>query len=326
MGEASASIASATCALAAPITTCARQRYEAALPLYRKVGSVLGEANCIQSLGDIALARSDHDGARERYEAALPLYRKVGAALGEANCIKSLGDIALRRSDHAARARLRGGAAALPQGRRRARRGQLHLSLGDIALGRSDHEGAREATRRPCRFIARSATCSARRMRPGPRRHRAGPLRPRGRAQGLRGRCRSIARSAPCSARPMHPSLGDIALARSDHGARARPTRRRCRSTARSATRSARPVAFKGLGDIEEAKARRSERAGYERAGLRHEGRIPEPYSIGGAHRRLARVAATPAEATARNARRRGGAWASIGRADLIAKFLDETP
>ena len=71
----------------------ARQRYEAALPLYRKVGAVLGEANCIKSLGDIALRRSDHDGARQRYEAALPLYRKVGDVLGEANCIQSLGDI-----------------------------------------------------------------------------------------------------------------------------------------------------------------------------------------------------------------------------------------
>ena len=65
----------------------ARQRYEAALPLYQKVGDVLGEANCIQSLGDIALRRSDHEGARQRYEAALPLYQKVGDALGEANCI-----------------------------------------------------------------------------------------------------------------------------------------------------------------------------------------------------------------------------------------------
>jgi tetratricopeptide (TPR) repeat protein len=71
----------------------ARQRYEEALPLYQKVGDVLGEANCFQSLGDIALARSDHEAARQRYEEALPLYRKVGSVLGEANCIQSLGDI-----------------------------------------------------------------------------------------------------------------------------------------------------------------------------------------------------------------------------------------
>jgi hypothetical protein len=50
--------------------------------------------------------------------------------------------------------------------------------------------------------------------------------------------------------------------------------------------------------------------------------RIPEPDSIGDTHLRLALRSATPAEAeTHREAARR--AWASIGRADLIAKYLD---
>ena len=51
-------------------------------------------------MGDIALARSDHEAARRAYEEALPLYRQVGSVLGEANCISGLGDIALGRSDH----------------------------------------------------------------------------------------------------------------------------------------------------------------------------------------------------------------------------------
>jgi len=67
---------------------------------FHDAGDLLGEANCIKSLGDIALARSDHEGARQRYEAALPLFHKVGNVIGEANCIASLGDIALARSDH----------------------------------------------------------------------------------------------------------------------------------------------------------------------------------------------------------------------------------
>jgi hypothetical protein len=52
----------------------ARSRFEEALPLYHRLGDFVGEANCIQRLGDIALARSDHDTARSRFAAALALY------------------------------------------------------------------------------------------------------------------------------------------------------------------------------------------------------------------------------------------------------------
>lgn len=53
----------------------------------------MDQAYCIRSLGDIALRRSDHDGARTAYDEALPLYRQVGDVLGQANCISRLGDI-----------------------------------------------------------------------------------------------------------------------------------------------------------------------------------------------------------------------------------------
>jgi tetratricopeptide (TPR) repeat protein len=76
-----------------------REAYQRAQPLYEQIGDVLGQANCIQRLGEIALRRSDHDGAREAYQRAQPLYEQTGNVLGQANCITGLGDIALRRSD-----------------------------------------------------------------------------------------------------------------------------------------------------------------------------------------------------------------------------------
>jgi len=74
---------------------------EAALPLFRQVGDALGEANCIERLGDIALERSDHDGGKVRCKEALRLFRQVGSVQGEAICIQGQGDIALAQSDHA---------------------------------------------------------------------------------------------------------------------------------------------------------------------------------------------------------------------------------
>jgi tetratricopeptide (TPR) repeat protein len=55
----------------------ARAQFEQALRLFQRLGSVLGEANCIKGLGDIALDCSDHDGARAHYEQALPLYQSI---------------------------------------------------------------------------------------------------------------------------------------------------------------------------------------------------------------------------------------------------------
>ncbi len=84
----------------------ARRLFDEARPMFRQVGAILGEANCIKSLGNIALARSDHEGARRLYDEARPMFRQVGDILGEANCIQRLGDIALRRSDHEGARRL----------------------------------------------------------------------------------------------------------------------------------------------------------------------------------------------------------------------------
>ncbi len=121
------------------------------------------------------------------------------------------------RSDHEARAALRGGAAALPKGRRRARRGQLHQE---------------------------------------PRRHRPSPLRSRGRARALRGGAAALPKGRRRARRgQLHQEpRRNRAFAAPITRARASVTRRRCRSTKRSAPCSARPIASRGLGDIDEAK------------------------------------------------------------------------
>jgi hypothetical protein len=112
------------------------------------VGDVLGEANCIQSLGDIARRRSDHELARARYEEALPLYRRVGDVVGEANCILGQGRVAAALGDTAtARARA---AAALALYHR------VHATH-NIAITHEDLAAVTEGTERAAHVAAAKA-------------------------------------------------------------------------------------------------------------------------------------------------------------------------
>ena len=75
------------------------------------------------------------------------------------------------------------------------------------------------------------------------------------------------------------------------------------------------------LGDIDEVEGKIALACGRWREALALYARIPEPYSIGFAHARLSRRAATSAEADEhRQAARK--AWESIDRRDLIEKHL----
>jgi tetratricopeptide (TPR) repeat protein len=265
----------------------ARTRYEEALPRYRLVGSILGEANCIAGLGAIAFRRSDNDGARSRYEEALPLYRRIGSILGEANCIRGLGDSAFRRSDlDDARARYE--EALLLYRRIGDVRGEATCigGLGDIAFGRSDYDGARAHYEEALLLYRRVG---------------------------------EVLGEANCI-----KDLGDIAFGRSDHdGARAR-YEEALRLHRRVGDVLGEANCIQSLGDIalgipDEAGAVRL----FEQA-LDLYGRIPELYSMGGAHRRLARLAR--GERRDQHLQAARVAWQSIRRPDLIAKLDHEFP
>ncbi|WP_051767817.1 tetratricopeptide repeat protein [Amycolatopsis vancoresmycina] len=78
----------------------ARKLFDQALPLYRRAGSVLGEANCLSNLGELEFIESDNARASELYGQALPLYRRAGSVLGEANCLRNLGELEFNESDN----------------------------------------------------------------------------------------------------------------------------------------------------------------------------------------------------------------------------------
>jgi tetratricopeptide (TPR) repeat protein len=71
----------------------ALSRYEQTLMLYRGIGSQLGEANTLKSIGDVLQFFNRSEEALSRYEQALPFYQETGSRLGEANTLKSIGDI-----------------------------------------------------------------------------------------------------------------------------------------------------------------------------------------------------------------------------------------
>jgi serine/threonine protein kinase/tetratricopeptide (TPR) repeat protein len=77
----------------------ARVLLQEARSLLQLTGDKRNEANCLQRMGHGSLAIGDLKAAQSEYEEALALFRQVGSLLGEANCIRSLGHIALDRDD-----------------------------------------------------------------------------------------------------------------------------------------------------------------------------------------------------------------------------------
>ncbi|MEZ4901996.1 MAG: hypothetical protein R2822_09680 [Spirosomataceae bacterium] len=55
----------------------ARQYFQEALPLYEKIGALLGKANCLSSLGDLAFRESENEKGNELIQNAILLYQKL---------------------------------------------------------------------------------------------------------------------------------------------------------------------------------------------------------------------------------------------------------
>jgi tetratricopeptide (TPR) repeat protein len=244
------------------------------------------EGKCIRRLGDIALARSDHEEARRHYKAALPLYRRVGRVQGEANCIRGLGDIALARSDYEVARRQYESALSLYRFV-----GSVYgeanciSGLGDIALARSDYEEARRQYE--------SAL---------PLYHRVG----------------SILGEANCIRR-----LGQLALNRLEHD----EARQRLESALllyrRAGLVQGEANCILSLGDIAREASEHDKARGLYAEALSLYGRIPEPYSIGGTHHRLARLAADDVRRREHIEAARA-AWNRIKRTDLVEELDQE--
>ncbi len=264
-----------------------REGLERAIAAARSSGRQDLEAKCEESLGDIAYYRSDHELAHKRYEQALTLYKSLHDVLGEANCIRNLGNIALHREEHdAARERYEQALPLYKDIPDVVGEAKCIRSLGNIALFRSDYDAASERYEQALTLF------------------------------------RSIPDAlgeANCIWR-----LGDIALARSDH------------DTASELYMRALPL-YENVGDVRgeanctwslgnialnRADLKVAKEFFYKALSLYEKSR--EPYSIGFAHLRLARLELEGSTERRNHARAARGAWLSIKRPDLIEQWLKE--
>jgi CHAT domain-containing protein/predicted negative regulator of RcsB-dependent stress response len=78
----------------------ARKRLEEGLVIYREINARLGEASSLQSLGDVSMALAEYEQARKRYEKGLVIYREINARLGEANSLQRLGDVSMALAEY----------------------------------------------------------------------------------------------------------------------------------------------------------------------------------------------------------------------------------
>jgi tetratricopeptide (TPR) repeat protein len=264
----------------------AQARFKEARSLYEQAGDLVGQASCIQGLGHVAYARSEFDTAQARYQEAQPLFEQAGNLLGQASGIQGLGDIARERSDYdTAQARYQEAQPLFEQAGNLLGQANCILGLGDLAVARSEFDTAQ------ARYEE---------------------------AQPLFEQVGSLLGQANCII-----GLGDIARERSDYDT-AQARYQEARSLFKQAGQlTGQANCLLSFGDIARARSDHpTAQAHYEQALALYQ-QIPNPYSIGWAHRQLARVAESEAERR-QHAQAARVAWTSIDRTDLIQELADE--
>lgn len=81
----------------------ARKRIEQALHIYEAIHSRLGQGCCLWALGNADAILGEYDSAREHYQHALDLNKQIGNRMGHANCLWSLGNVGIVLGDQHAR-------------------------------------------------------------------------------------------------------------------------------------------------------------------------------------------------------------------------------
>jgi tetratricopeptide (TPR) repeat protein len=264
----------------------ARTLFERAVELYQQVGGVVGEANSILSLGDVAYEQSDYDTARTHYEQALQLYQQIGGVLGEANSTRGLGDVAYDQFDYdTARTHYEQALQLYQQIGSVLGEANIIQRLANIAGVKSDYDTART--------------------------HYEQALQVYRQVGSVLGEANSIDR------------LGDIAREQSDYDTARTHYEQALQLYQQVGSVQGEANSTRGLGDVaREQSDYDTARTHYERALALYQ-LIPEPYSIGIAHRNLAGLADSASERREHvDAAQR--VWNSIGRGDLCAELVAE--
>lgn len=130
-------------ALGRPDLAAARSLFKEALAIYRRIGDIMGEANCLTDLGEIELRESDYATASTFFKEARPLYRRLESAPGEANCVRRLGEVSLQQKDYdTARSYLKEALEAYPKAGSGLGRPHSLMYLGDLEFAQSNRAEA----------------------------------------------------------------------------------------------------------------------------------------------------------------------------------------